>query len=227
MPHHFVVWDGMGLLEVTQEEDRGSLATYVQDFNCMLTMVPLKDVYARKLIFLHALKPWVRKIVYQKNNISNMCQDFMKMVECIKNEAMKSEVKSPRRMKQTEATGKVCNKHKWGQGKLGLQNNKEKLMNKEPPAKKAKWDLSKVKCFNCDNNKHLAKDYLKPPWVSECIAQGKLILQIGSVAKTKAHKSEASNLLKLNCKLNDEIVGCLLNSGTTNSFMTLHAAKQL
>jgi hypothetical protein len=33
-------------------------------FSCMLIVVPLKDEYIQKLIFLDGLKPWVRKIVY-------------------------------------------------------------------------------------------------------------------------------------------------------------------
>ncbi len=33
--------------------------------------------------------------------------------------------------------------------------------------KKAKWNLTKVKCFNYDNHGHLAKDYPKPPRVSD------------------------------------------------------------
>jgi hypothetical protein len=45
------------------------LVAYIQDFNCMLTMVPLKDEYAWKLIFMHGLKPWVQKIVYQRTDI--------------------------------------------------------------------------------------------------------------------------------------------------------------
>jgi predicted aspartyl protease len=49
---------------------------------------------------------------------------------------------------------------------------------------------------------------------------------MGFVAKIGAHESEASNLLKLNCKINDELVCCLLDSGATNLFMTLHAAKR-
>ncbi len=61
--------------------------------------------------------------------------------------------------------GKSHNKHKWGQRKLGILSNKEKSMGKELPTKNAKQDLSKVKCFNCDNNGHLAKDYIKPPQV--------------------------------------------------------------
>jgi hypothetical protein len=36
-------------------------------------------------------------------------------------------------------------------------------MNKDLLVKKVKWDLSKVKCFNCDDNKHLVKDYPKLP----------------------------------------------------------------
>ncbi len=66
IPHHLVLRNGMEFLELTQGEDRGLLLAYVQDFNCMLIMVPLKDEYVWKLIFLHALKPWVKKIVYQK-----------------------------------------------------------------------------------------------------------------------------------------------------------------
>jgi hypothetical protein len=92
------------------------------------------------------------------------------------------------------------------------------LTSKEPPIEKVKWDVVKVKCFNYDNNGHMAKDYPKPPWVNECIAQGKLILQGGLVAKIGAHESETSNLLKLNCKINDELVCCFLDIGATNSF---------
>ncbi|CAM6029423.1 unnamed protein product [Sphagnum balticum] len=35
-----------GALELTQGDDKGLLAAYVQDFNCMLIVVPLKDEYA-------------------------------------------------------------------------------------------------------------------------------------------------------------------------------------
>ncbi len=93
----------------------------------------------------------------------------MKMVECMQDETPtqpKGETGS--KVIQKNQTGprnesKGCNKWKWGQGKLGLQNNKEKLTNKEPPIEKVKWDVVKVKCFNYDNNGHMAKDYLKPP----------------------------------------------------------------
>jgi hypothetical protein len=107
------------------------------------------------------------------------------------------------------------------QGKLLLSNNKEKLvMNKELMFKKAKWDLVKVNFFNCDNNGYLAKDYFKPLRVSDYIAQGKLIFQQSFMTKIGAHKSEASNLLKLNCKINDKIVDYLLDFKLTNLFMT-------
>ncbi len=49
---------------------------------------------------------------------------------------------------------KGCNKHKWGQGKLRPLNNKEKLVNKKLLVEKAKWDLAKVKYFNCGKNGH-------------------------------------------------------------------------
>jgi uncharacterized membrane protein len=62
------------------------LAAYVQDFSHMLTMVPLKNEYVWKLIFLYVLMPWVQKIVYQRIDISKMCQGLMKMVECMENE---------------------------------------------------------------------------------------------------------------------------------------------
>jgi hypothetical protein len=39
------------------------------------------------------------------------------------------------------------------------------------------------------------------------------------MTKIGAHKSKASNLLKLNCKINDKMGGCLLDLGTTNSLM--------
>jgi len=88
-------------------------------------------------------------------------------------------------------------------------------MGKELLAKKIKRDLSKVKCFNCDNNGHIMKDYPKPPFPREkndCISQGKLIFQKGFVDETRVHESKASNLLKLNYKINNKIVGCSLDS---------------
>jgi hypothetical protein len=94
------------------------------------------------------------------------------------------------------------------------------LANKEQSVKKAKQDLSKVKCFNCDNYEHLVKDWPNPLQLSECIVQGKLVIQKGFMAKIGAHESEASNLLKLNCKINDKLVDCLLDLGATNSFIT-------
>jgi hypothetical protein len=79
--HHLVFWDGMKLLEFTQGDNRGSLVTYVHDFNWMLITIPLKYEYAQKLIFLHGSKPFVQKI-----GISNICQGLMKMVECMEDE---------------------------------------------------------------------------------------------------------------------------------------------
>ncbi len=74
--------------------------------------------------------------------------------------------------------------------------------------------------FQCDNNGHLVKDRLEPPQVSDCISHSKLIIQGGFVVKIRAYKNKTSNLLKLNCKINNKIVGCLLDLGTTDSFMT-------
>jgi hypothetical protein len=52
----------------------------------MFIVIPLKDDYAWKLIFMHGLKPWVQKIVYQRTDILKMCQGLMKMVECMEDE---------------------------------------------------------------------------------------------------------------------------------------------
>jgi hypothetical protein len=65
---------------------------------------------------------------------------------------------------------KGYNKCKWGKRKHVPPSDKEKSIGKELLAKKAKWDLSKVKCFNCDNNGHLVKDYPKPPRVNDYIS---------------------------------------------------------
>jgi hypothetical protein len=86
---------------------------------------------------------------------------------------------------------------------------------------KAERDSTKLKCFYYDNHKHLAKDCPKPPPVSDYISQGKMIFQGGFMTKTRAHKSIASNLLKLKCKMNNELVCCFLDSQATNYFMTL------
>jgi hypothetical protein len=56
---------------------------------------------------------------------------------------------------------------------MASHNNKEKSWGKELATKKAKWDLTKVKCFNYDNHGHLAKDYPKPFQVCDCITKVK------------------------------------------------------
>jgi hypothetical protein len=116
----------MEFLEFTQGDDRGSLATYIHDFSCMLIVVPFKDEYVQKLIFLHGLKPWMRNIVYQKINIPEMCQGLMKMMECMEDEVParpKGEIGSgvTHKIPANPSNGnKGHNKHKWGQGKLRL-----------------------------------------------------------------------------------------------------------
>jgi hypothetical protein len=40
------------------------------------------------------------------------------------------------------------------------------------------------------------------------------------MAEIRAHESETSNLLKLNCKINNKVTCCPMGLGTTNSFMT-------
>jgi hypothetical protein len=47
------------------------------------------------------------------------------------------------------------------------------------------------------------------------------------MAKVRVHKSKAFNLLKLNCKINNEIVGYLLDLRVTNLFMIPEAVEQL
>jgi hypothetical protein len=66
----------------------------------------------------------------------------MKMVECIGDEVFarpKGEIGSKVTQKNQASLNnenKGRNKHKWGQGKLGPLNYKEKLMSKELPVKK-------------------------------------------------------------------------------------------
>jgi hypothetical protein len=45
------------------------------------------------------------------------------------------------------------------------------------------------------------------------------------VAEIGAHESEASNLLKLNCKINDELVCCFLDIRATYLFTILIGGK--
>ncbi len=142
----------------------------------MLTMVPLKDEYVQKLIFLHGFKPQVQKTVYRRIDILETCQGLMKMMECMQDEVLarpKGETGSEiiHKNQASPSNGnKACNKCKWGQGKLRPQKDKEMLANKELSIKKVKHDLSKVKCFNCDNYEHLVKDCPNPLQLNKCIA---------------------------------------------------------
>jgi hypothetical protein len=142
-------------------------------------------------------------------------------VQALRTPRVKLEAKSSKSNNvEPSSRGKGWNKCKWGQGKSRLHDDKEKSLGKELTMKKTKWDLFKVKCFNCDNHEHLVKDYPKPPWVNDYISEGKLIFQGGFMAKMGAHKNEACNLLKLQCEISNELVCCFLDLETTNSFMT-------
>ncbi len=46
------------------------------------------------------------------------------------------------------------------------------------------------------------------------------------MVKIGVHENKASNLLKLNCKINNKIVGCFLGKKAINLFMTLQTTKQ-
>jgi hypothetical protein len=65
------------------------------------------------------------------------------------------------------------NKQKWGHGKLRLHDDTEKFQGKKLVIKKAKLDLAKVECFNCDNHRHLVKDCPKLLQINDYIFQGK------------------------------------------------------
>jgi hypothetical protein len=47
------------------------------------------------------------------------------------------------------------------------------------------------------------------------------------MAKVGAHKIEASNLLKLKCKINNKLMFCLLDLGVTNLVMTSQITKTI
>jgi hypothetical protein len=55
----------------------------------------------------------------------------------------------------------------------------------------------------------------------------KLIIPGGFMVEIGAHESEASNLLKLNYKINDKLVCCFLDLGTINLFIIMKVAQQL
>jgi hypothetical protein len=56
MPFHLVLKDGMELLDIAQGDGVGYLANYVLDFNQKLNVVPLKEKFTKKLVFLHGFK---------------------------------------------------------------------------------------------------------------------------------------------------------------------------
>ncbi len=67
--------------------------------------------------------------------------------------------------------GKGCKSKNQGgnqQGKgKGETNKKQKTKKRKAPPKKKKKNISKVKCFNCGNNGHFARDYIKPKKTQE------------------------------------------------------------
>ncbi len=131
--HHLVLKDKMELLRPTQGDEGGSLATYMQDFNQMLIVLPLKEGYAKKLFFLHGLKPWVWKIIYYRTNISNTCQGLMKMVECMKDKGLhtpprvKLKTRSPIRIKSTWTMEAKATTNEMGPKEVGASRRQGKV----------------------------------------------------------------------------------------------------
>ncbi len=122
----------MEFLGFTQGDGRGSLATYMQDFNQMLIVVPLKEKYAKKLILLHGLKPWVQKIVYIKGQIfQTIAKVWWKWWNAWRTKAFmrpKGEVENGVTYKNQVD---LSNQSKGlQQMKLGLEGDKEKSMGK-------------------------------------------------------------------------------------------------
>jgi hypothetical protein len=95
----------------------------------MLSVVPFKDEYVSKLIFMHGLKP-------SRTNILDICQRLMKMAECMEDEGLpcpKGETTNGITLKNQidlSSGSKGYNKHKWGQGKPRPPSNKEKSVGK-------------------------------------------------------------------------------------------------
>jgi len=141
---------------------------------------------------------------------------------------VKLETKSPRKTKlaQVVETNTIINRS-GAKESLGFRVTKRSWWANSHLLGRQSKTLPRSKCFNYDNNEHLVKDCPKPPWVSDYVAQGKLILQGGFMDEIGAHKNEANNLSKLNYKINNKIVDCLLDLRTTNSFMNLQVAKRL
>jgi hypothetical protein len=82
----------------------------------------------------------------------------------------------------------------------------EKFQGKKLTIKKAKLDLAKVECFNCDNHKHLVKNCPKLLQINDCIFQSNFFLKEGLVVKIRANKNETCNFVKLICKINNKLV---------------------
>jgi hypothetical protein len=125
---------------------------------------------------------------------------------------VKLETKSPRKTKlaQVVETNTIINRS-GAKESLGFRVTKRSWWANSHWLGRQSKTLPRSKCFNYDNNEHLVKDCPKPPWVSDYVAQGKLILQGGFMDEIGAHK----------------IVDCLLDLRTTNSFMNLQVAKRL
>jgi hypothetical protein len=133
MLHNLVVKDGMEFLKFAQGDRVGYLASHVQDFSKILIMVPMKEMYANKLIFLHGLKPWVWNFFYQKMDILDTYQGLMKMVECMENKGLlhprvKLEVRSPRSIMPCKVVeAKAKSNASGAKVKLGSHDNKKNV----------------------------------------------------------------------------------------------------
>ncbi len=96
----------------------------------------MKEEYAKKLIFLHGLKPLVWKYFYQKMDILNTYQGLMKMVECMEKKGLlhprvKLEARSPRSIMPVKVVeAKAKSNASGAEVKLGSHDDKKKTFDK-------------------------------------------------------------------------------------------------
>lgn len=53
--HNQILKDGQELLRLHQSNGLGAMGRYVQTFASLLNLIPMKEKYAQKVVFLHGL----------------------------------------------------------------------------------------------------------------------------------------------------------------------------
>ena len=214
-----------------------SIKAYVGKFQGVVST--LQDVldYDKQLKFIHGLHSWARKLIFRMPQLPDNLQNLMRMAKRLGDDAV--DKKEPGGEVRLAKVGKDNNS--WQERKKRKKDKHvhkkfEPKPNNAPKRRKSKrWEACKPPkdndaCFGCGEKGHIKKDCPKVVTASTSSKRLKPLLGGGFVAKASLRircGNPGSGLMFLQGRSNDQHVFMLVDTRTSNSFISPQMVKSL